>query len=367
MSMLYAQCWEDPEPLVRALAVTPKDDVLSIASAGDNSFALLLQRPKTLTAVDFNPAQLHLMELKMVATQLDFAEFAIFLGARPGKRRAATYRQLRAALSAGARQYWDRHGESIERGVIHCGRLERYLAGFRRWVLPLIHSRALISELLTAPGLSLQRELYAEHWDTRTWRWLFRLFFSRAVMARCGRRREWFAHVADGDIAETLLERTRLGLTAVPTRDNYFLEYMLTGCYRDLNAGPLYLRPAHFGLLRDTVHRIRLVHSDLNGWLGRVRAGTYTCFNLSDVFEYMPPAEADATWRLLVRSARSRSRLVYRTLFVPRQVPSGAGITVPEDPGTEPAAAPDRTFFYDRFVTAMIEKEEVCSATALAS
>ena len=68
MSILYSQCWEDPELRAEALTVTAADDVLSIASAGDNSLALLPDGPRSVTAIDSNPEQLHLLELKMVAS-----------------------------------------------------------------------------------------------------------------------------------------------------------------------------------------------------------------------------------------------------------------------------------------------------------
>ena len=60
----YAQCWEDPRTVIHALEVSPLDDVISIASGGDNIFALLLNQPRSLVAVDMNPAQIFLVELK---------------------------------------------------------------------------------------------------------------------------------------------------------------------------------------------------------------------------------------------------------------------------------------------------------------
>ncbi|MFV2082520.1 MAG: DUF3419 family protein, partial [bacterium] len=61
MKIRYAQCWEDPGVLCEALQVTEGDDVVSIASGGDNTFALLLQNPRSITAVDRNAAQIHLV------------------------------------------------------------------------------------------------------------------------------------------------------------------------------------------------------------------------------------------------------------------------------------------------------------------
>ncbi len=45
----YAQCWEDADVLVAGLAVRPGDTVLSVASAGDNTLALLVERGSLLS------------------------------------------------------------------------------------------------------------------------------------------------------------------------------------------------------------------------------------------------------------------------------------------------------------------------------
>jgi S-adenosylmethionine-diacylglycerol 3-amino-3-carboxypropyl transferase len=350
VNILYAQCWEDPEPLSEALSVSASDDVLSVASAGDNSLALLLEGPRTLTAVDFNPAQLHLLELKMASLTLDYEEFVGFLGARPAGDRLVTYRNIRRALSPGARAFWDEHRAAIRAGVIHCGRLERYLAGFRRWLLPMIHGRKLVAALLAAPTLGEQERLYREQWDCGRWRWFFRFFFSRPVMSRVGRPKAWFAQVNVRDVGRTLLERTHTGLTRVPTPGNYFLEYMLTGGYRDLESAPPYLRRANFATLRERAGRVKLVCGELGVCLAGARPGEFSCFNLSDVFEYMSPQQADATWRHLMRVSRPGSRLVYRTLFVRREPPLHPARQLRDLPVCTPARNPDRTFFYDRFV-----------------
>ncbi len=40
----YAQCWEDADILLEGLGIRPGDTCLSIASAGDNSLAMLARR-----------------------------------------------------------------------------------------------------------------------------------------------------------------------------------------------------------------------------------------------------------------------------------------------------------------------------------
>ena len=70
----YAQCWEDPRLLREALQVGPEDDVLSIGSAGDNSFSLLIDGARSVTVVDLSKPQLYLTELKQIAARVLPAE-----------------------------------------------------------------------------------------------------------------------------------------------------------------------------------------------------------------------------------------------------------------------------------------------------
>ncbi len=63
----YAQCWEDADILLEALAIKPGDDCLSIGSAGDNALALLSRRPGRVVVIDLNPSQLACLELRVAA------------------------------------------------------------------------------------------------------------------------------------------------------------------------------------------------------------------------------------------------------------------------------------------------------------
>src|SRR3954465_10372273 len=84
----YAQCWEDADVLLDALDVRPGDVCLSIASAGDNTLALLTRDPARVVAVDLSPAQLACLELRVAAYRaLGHAELLELLGSAPGGRR----------------------------------------------------------------------------------------------------------------------------------------------------------------------------------------------------------------------------------------------------------------------------------------
>ena len=88
MGILYSMCWEDPEVVISALNISKKDSVLSIASGGENIFAILLKNPKRLIAIDNNKHQMYLTKLKAFAIkELNFEEFVEFIGIKKSKRR----------------------------------------------------------------------------------------------------------------------------------------------------------------------------------------------------------------------------------------------------------------------------------------
>ena len=100
--LLYAQTWEDARVLRQALRLKKGETALSIAAAGDNSFALLLDDPAEVVAIDRNHVQLQLVRLKMAAIScLSRAEALEFLGERHGSRTVPRLHQGRVVFVEG--------------------------------------------------------------------------------------------------------------------------------------------------------------------------------------------------------------------------------------------------------------------------
>jgi S-adenosylmethionine-diacylglycerol 3-amino-3-carboxypropyl transferase len=351
MRIHYSQCWEDPEILTEALEVTRKDDVISIASGGDNTFALLLNHPRSLTAIDMNPAQIFLVELKIRAIQkLDYDDFISLIGVRHCENRHKLYLYIRPFLSESAKGYWDTQSQSINKGIIHCGKFENYFSIFRRMVLPLIHTKKNVMELLKTSSLEKQRIIYEEVWDNRRWQWLFHIFFGKFLLGRLGRDPSFFEYVALDDITEELIRRTRCGLTEIPIQDNFFVEYILTGQYSNLRNAHPYLQESNFIFLKEHVGEIRLVCGGLEGYLRDLQVGAVSKLNLSDIFEYMSNGTFEMTLREVLRVSRDGSKLAYWTLFVPRFAPPALENQMALCPSaSERLSAMGRTFFYGSF------------------
>ena len=321
----YSQVWEDCALLRRALAVRPDDDILSIGSAGDNVLALLLDEPRSITAIDLNPAQVALVELKLAALRaLNYHEFVCFVGARDGFDRVALYHRVRESLSASARRFWDAHPAELAIGVVHAGRLDRYFQTFQREHLPAFIARPELDELLSLVDRQRQRAIFARHFDNDAFRARFAAYFGADSLGRNGRDPSQLAFVGgDVDVVAMLWERFRFACCDIPTRGNFYLEYFFTSRYRDLELGPPYLRRAAYGKLAALVDRVTVVGDELGHHLDGVAAGRYSKVNASDLFEYLSEADTEALFGKLVRATRRGGRIAWWNLFVPR-APAGA-------------------------------------------
>src|SRR5207248_2281253 len=115
-----------------------------------------------------------------------------------------------------------------------------------------------------------------------------------------------------------LLARTRRALTALPTETNPYLVRIVTGTYPPA-ARPRYLRSEHLPFIRARLDRLRCVH----GSLPDAAEGRFDGFNVSDIFEYMGPAEFERCYTRLLEHAVPGARFVYWNMMVPRRRPAG--------------------------------------------
>jgi S-adenosylmethionine-diacylglycerol 3-amino-3-carboxypropyl transferase len=349
----YAQVWEDPRVLRRGLELRAGEVALSIGAAGDNALALLLDDPAEVWAVDFSPAQVALFELKRAAlARLEAEELHAFFGvdakAVPAARRLTLWREkLRDALGVEARAFFEAREQAIAAGLLGSGRFERYFAIFRRFVLPLVQAQSDVRRFLAAGSLAEQRALFRSRWDNRRWRALFRLFFGETLLGRLGRDPSFFAFVEEGDVGGAFLKRAERALCDLPVSDNYFIEWILTGRYSGRLGLPPWLEPENLPTLRARLSRIRLVRSSLEDALAREDAPLFSAFNLSDIFEWMSPADTLHTFRLVLSKSAPGARLVYWNLLVPRRRPDELEAElVPDEEKAAALHAIDRAFFY---------------------
>lgn len=343
----YAQVWEDADVLLAALAPARGGRLASICSGGDNVLALLVLDPEVVVAADFSPAQLACLRLRIEAyRRLDHGAVLELLGSCPSGRRGVLLDRVAAGLDAEDRAFWARRrGEVEAHGAAGIGKFERYFRLFRRRLLPLVHGRARVNAVFEPRGAAERERFLDEVWSNRRWRLLLRLFFSRRVMGWLGRDPAFFDH-AEGSVPDHVARRIRQAFVAQDPGTNPYLRWLLTGAHAR-GALPLALRPEHFDAIRARLDRV-VTHLGPITEAGEGRR--FDGFNLSDVFEYMDPAEFEREYGRVLALAAPGARLAYWNMMAPRRRPDPyAGRAEPLEELSAGLHAADRAFFYSAF------------------
>jgi S-adenosylmethionine-diacylglycerol 3-amino-3-carboxypropyl transferase len=343
----YAQCWEDADILLEALDPGPGKRCLSIASAGDNTLSLLARAPEYVLAVDLSRAQLACLELRVAAYRaLQHCELLALIGSAASCNRMKLYRACRSKLSREACEFWDAHRRFVERGIGGCGKFERYFEVFRTRILPLIHSKRCVRELLQPKPREERIAFYSSRWNNSRWRALFGIFFSRRVMSALGRDPEFFRYVK-GSVSARILARTQYALTELDPAQNPYVQWILTGRHNGIL--PFALREENFEAIRRNLDRLEWRQAALEDI--EEDDGPFDCFNLSDIFEYMSPQSYAQQLARMVPLGRSGARLAYWNMLAPRRRPGELACHFEELSGCAAELfSRDKAFFYSAFV-----------------
>jgi len=311
----YANCWEDADVLLEALQLSTESKVLSIASAGDNCFALLSRAPKQVIAFDISEVQLYLVELKKVAIQaFDRSTYLAFAGFTACENRIAYYEQIKAGLSEAAATYWEKSLDLIAKGIIHQGKFEKYFQLFKNEVLPTVHAQPIIAELFAQKSAQDQIAFHDQKWNTPAWVKMYRQFFGVEMMGTHGRDPEFLKYVK-GNVPDIILEREKEHLRTTACQTNYFLHYILYNKFNE-NFLPFYVRAENYETIKANLNRLVLHKGLLENAL--VSYPDCTHFNLSDIFEYMPTKLFKEMSQKLIQFSAKNARFANWNLMLPR-------------------------------------------------
>ncbi len=344
----YAQVWEDADILCEALRIQPSDTVVSIASAGDNAFALLAEGAERVIAVDMNPAQLVCVRFRQAAYgKLKHDEFLEVMGSRASHRRDVILEKVCKDLSAGDQAFWKAKRPLVLRyGVGGVGKFERYFRILRHWLLPFVHNRETLDDVFRRRDAEDRAAFYDERWNVWGWRTLVKGFFSKSVMGRLGRDPSFFDHV-DGSPAEQVARLTRKALVDQDPSENPYLHWILRG--RHGAVLPRALREEAFEVIRGRLDRLDVRESTVEELASEgVKADA---FNLSDIFEYMSAGAHEAAYGTILETARPGARIAYWNMMAPRRAPDAfAGKVSSNQALADELKARDKAFFYSDFI-----------------
>lgn len=342
----YSSVNEDWRTESAALQVTKGDRVLCVTGSGDRPLDLLVAAPARVVAIDFVPAQNHLLRLKMAALAgLGYDDYAAFLGltgASP-KWRTRIFEE-RLTLPAPTEAFWRRHVSVLRRGVLYQGRWERHyrrVAAFAR----LIRGRDL-DTLFAFEDLADQRRFIDAHWDTAAWRLSYRLVCSPITARLLMGDPAFYAHI-EVDPADYLYQRMQSGLRRFLARDSFMAALALRGHLLPTDLPP-YLTPEGHAILRERLDQIEIVDADLVAYLQVPDTPLFSRFSLSDVPSYLTREGFEALVDGVVRCAEPGARVVIRQFMTRYDLPPAVAHRLTREPELERRCArEDRAFAYE--------------------
>ena len=321
-NIVYNQCWEDPAVDRQALDLRPHDRVLVITSAGCNALDYALLGAQVV-AVDANPRQNHLLELKRAGiAALDFDAFFALFGEGGSRLSRDIYEALRPELKDDARCFWDREIHLFEPrargGSFYYQGTSGLVARLMAFYIDHVPGgRDLIDRLLAAPSLVEQVALYEEELRPRVLgEGLLRAAGSPAVLALLGvpgPQRQLVVN-ARGGVAGFLRRSFDHVMSVGLFRDNYFWSVYVNGRYTPESC-PEYLKPSNFDRLKaGLVENVRSETATVTDYLAHDDDG-FSAFVLLDHMDWLVqnPRLLEEEWARIFAASRPGARVIFRS------------------------------------------------------
>lgn len=253
---IYGFTWEDPVVDIEHLDLGPEDSILCITSAGDNALHYAATaKPRRIHAVDMNPCQGHLLELKLASlATLDYPTFWRMFG--EGKIEnfpELLDEKISPYLSSHAYQFWKSNNKSFDRAFYFRG-YSGHALRLAKTAFQIMGASKDVESMCTTKSLEEQKNI----WDTKVRKTiinetLVRLFLSNPAFL-------WNAlgvpvnqlniFKNEGSVEQFAIDT----LDPIPARsllstDNYHYRLCLMGNY-SRESCPLYLKEDAFHALK---------------------------------------------------------------------------------------------------------------------
>lgn len=323
-NLVYNTCWEDPRLDREALALTPKDNLLVITSAGCNALDYALDEPNCIHAVDMNPRQNALLELKLAGIRkLEFEDFYQLFGNGHAPQAKGWYEsELRPELSAWSQQYWDkwiRFFHNRRRPFYFRGTSGLFARLINVYVDRIVRVRPLIDQLLDAKSLEEQRKIYDDELRDRFWTRSLRFAMDRdttlSLLGVPRAQRQQVERDYNGGIVQFVQDCIESVFAYLPIHDNYFWRVYITGRYSPACC-PEYLKPDNFQQLKNgLVNRIQVHTDSVQGFLdaNHVSISRFVLLDHMDWLSSHRFAWLESEWQSILKRATPDARILWRS------------------------------------------------------
>ncbi len=302
--LIYTISWEDVTIDQQLLKLDHNSYILTIASAGDHLLNYVLEGVTHIHAVDTNPVQLYLVELKkLIISAYDFDVFWAFFGVGKVANYHWYFESLLPHLTPAARSFWSRKQHLFNpegRGFYRYGTtgwLSRLLLfsirrmGVEKSMTTLIHTEDIeIRQGLFEP---LWNKMI-QHWSIAWWIHPWALYLGGIPTSQ---------QQSIGPLLPFLKHTLYTLLVEQQLSENPYWRLYWDGCYNPSFA-PKHLQSNNFQRLKECISYISLGHSSLLDSLKNNCSTSYTHVNLLDHQDWLYNnskgfAELKETWNRL--------------------------------------------------------------------
>lgn len=325
-NLVYNTCWEDPRLDRTALALLPTDEVLVITSAGCNALDYYLGGAGRIHAVDMNPHQNALLELKLAGARvLEYDDFFILFGRGRSTNWLTQYRAMRPHLTSESQAIWDRRGHSFfgghpkRRGFYFRGSSGTFAWLVNGYVNKFAKLRGVVDSLLDASSIQEQQTIYQEfRLSEKVFRPLVRFLLRRdTTLAMLGvprSQRKQLDRQYPGGIVQFIIDRIEQVLTQTSLSDNYFWRVYLRGEYTP-DCCPEYLKETNFSSLKNAHESFTVQTNSVLGYLNSIEQ-PINRFVLLDHMDWLSEHRRDVLareWQAIVTRAAPGARVLWRS------------------------------------------------------
>jgi S-adenosylmethionine-diacylglycerol 3-amino-3-carboxypropyl transferase len=355
-TILFSACNEDSQSEIRAFGSVEGKRLLCVTAGGGRVLSLIAGKPREVCAVDLNPAQNALLELKIAGMrELQHVPYLQFMGVRPAADRIATYERLRPRLSLGAQSFFDANHPLVDAGILMQGKLERFLSRLAK-LMRVTHPFG-VTQLFAFEDLADQRRMLSR-WDMLLWHTIARNVARRWVMRVFSGDPGFYRYVPE-DVAlhRVIYDRVHGYFWHHLARENPLMQIVFFGRYIHEPALPIYLNAKSYDRTRAALANVRIetITGTVHDALAHAGERAFDAFSLSDISSYLDDnAHADLFERVL-SSARAGAKLCSRSNIVHRALSPEHERRVQRDNALERQLAIDDHSCVHEFLVGTIE------------
>ena len=317
----YSSVNEDSQSEIKALKLTERDSVLCITGSGARVLDLLTQNPKKILAIDVNPCQNFLLELKITAIiNLDYDGFVSFIGLRSSENRLEILKWLKNFISVPAKIYWERNSDLIAKGVLFQGKWEKYFCNLAQ-IVNFLRPK-LLKQLFECKSIEEQKYFWEKFWDDSVWKIFIKTISARIIWKYFFRDPGFYKYVPPEFSIEKYLRRKLNSASENFLFNESSFANLLFKNKLDLNAPlPPHLERRNFITLKNNVESVQILTCTLSDFANHNKQSIFDAFSLSDFSSYVNTTEYKAIWEVILNFASKNARICERQFLDKRDIP----------------------------------------------